>query len=287
MDQHLVRLYSKDLMNVFNPPNGIARDFIDFYNFRYGTTNDTIPPAQWQIQNEEGKHNWEIAPRAAFPSYQFSVRTGSGLNLAIPIQGVPFALGIMNTGSASGTVTVADAYTFGLDNVHLESRVRKWARINRDLLCNYEPRDDQYHFLRVISRVYVAGRVCVTIRNDESTGAESTAGADRPINLLGISNGETKSNYAETLKEINLLAGQLPGARVKVATVSSRTITLSEQFERPLVVGYMGFDMPILRGGRLGGPISALAQLSKQKLIPSGSGRMYTGSRPSPTCTRR
>lgn len=67
------------------------------------------------------------------------------------------------------------------------------------------------------------------------------------------------------------MAGQLPGARVKVATVSSRTITLSEQFERPLVVGYMGFDMPILRGGRLGGPISALAQLSKQKLIPSGS----------------
>ena len=80
LDQHFVRLYSMD--------------FKDFYNSRYGIDNNNIPPSKWQTVNSEGKHNWESAPHAAFPTYQFSVETGSGLNLAIPIQGVPFALGL-------------------------------------------------------------------------------------------------------------------------------------------------------------------------------------------------
>jgi hypothetical protein len=97
LDQHLVRLYSKD--------------FKEFYNSRYGIDDKTTPPKKWQKVNSEGKHNWEIAPHAAFPTYQFSVETGSGLNLAIPIQGIPFALGLMNSGRASGTVCLSPCCT--------------------------------------------------------------------------------------------------------------------------------------------------------------------------------
>lgn len=249
LDQHLVRLYSTEYRN--------------FYNSRYGITDDTIPPAQWQRLEGEETHNWKLAPHAAFPTYQFSVRTGLGINLAIPIQGVPFALGLMNSGSASGTVTIADAYSYGLDNFRMEKLVRDWGNRFRNLLRNYEPQDGRFHFLRVVSRVYVTGRVNVTMTNDEATGAEAAAGADRPVQLMGIESGATKDNFTSAIEAINAIAAeQLPGAKIKIALASSRSVTLSETFERPLVIGYVGFDLPILAGGRLGGPISTLAQLT-------------------------
>jgi len=254
LDQHLKRLYSED--------------YPEFYNLRYGITKVPIPPANWQNNGADGKHNWEIAPYAAFPSYQFSVRTGSGLNLAIPIQGVPFALGLMNSGSASGTVTIADAHTYGLDNVCMEKLVRTWGSKSRRLLCNYEPQNEQYHYLRVICRVYVTGKVNVTVNNDEAQAAQAAAGADRPIALMGVEKGSTQENYSTAIERINQFAAtQIPGVNIKVATATSRLVTLTEEFERPLVIGYIGFDMPILKGGRLGAPISTLAQLTSQRTV--------------------
>ena len=254
LDQHLVRLYPKD--------------FNEFYNSRYGIDDKTIPPEKWQTLNSQGKHNWEISPHAAFPTYQFSVETGSGLNLAIPIQGIPFALGLMNSGKASGTVTIADAYTYGLDNYRIERIVRDWALKNRNLLRNYEPRKGGYHFLRILSRVYVTGRVSVTVKNDQAKGAEAAAGADRPINLLGIKEGSSMENYNKAIKAINILAeNQLPGTKIKIATATSRSVTLNEEFSKPLVIGYVGFDMPVLKGGRVGAPISTLAQLMGRPVL--------------------
>ena len=169
----------------------------------------------------------------------------------------------MNSGKASGTVTIADVYTFGLDSFRLERIVRSWALENRNLLRNYEPHNGAYHFLRIVSRVYVTGRVSVIIKNDEYRGAEAAAGADRPINLIGVKEGASSENYSKAIEAINLIAEkQLPGAKVKSATATSRSVTLSEEFRKPLVIGYVGFDMPILKGGRVGAPISTLAQLT-------------------------
>ncbi len=258
LDQHLVRLYSKQ--------------FKEFYNSRYGIEDSTIPPAQWQTKDAHGVHNWKMAPRAAFPTYQFSVSTGSGLNLAIPIQGVPVALGLMNSGKASGTVTIADTFTFGLDNSHLTSLVQDWADQNRKLLRNYPPRNGQAHFLRVVSRVYLTGRVSVTVNNDEATSTEARGGADRPLEFTGIKQGATDANYEGAIKAINqLLSEELPGGKVKIVTATSRAVTFSETFERPLVIGYVGFDMQIIEGGRLGPPISTVGQLTGEHTIPASA----------------
>jgi hypothetical protein len=169
----------------------------------------------------------------------------------------------MNSGSASGTVTIADAYSYGLDNFRMEKLVRDWGNQHRMLLRNYEPQNGQFHFLRVVSRVYVTGSVNVTINNDEATGAEAAVGADRPVQLMGIEEGATRENFTGAIEAINMIAAdQLPGAKVKIALASSRSVTLNETFERPLVIGYVGFDLPIFVGGRLGGPISTLSQLT-------------------------
>ena len=259
LDQHVVRLYSSD--------------FQKFYNSRYGIIDGTIPPAQWQLIDPAGKHHWSQAPRAAFPTYQFSVSTGSGLNLAIPIQGVPLALGLMHAGKASGTVTIADAFTYGLDQVHMVNLVRTWADENRALLRQYSPQNGRRQFLRVISRVYSTGQVSVTVNNDEALSAEASGGADRPVDVLGLTKGNADKNYSEALDILNkVISNELPGGKVKIAAASSRSVTLSETFPRPLVIGYVGFDLPIMEGGRLGSPISTLAQLNAERTIPPHSG---------------
>jgi hypothetical protein len=175
----------------------------------------------------------------------------------------------MNSGKASGTVTIADAFTYGLDNVRLTALVQAWANDKRPFLKNYSPREGRSHFLRIVSRVYVTGQVSVTLNNDEALSSEVRGGADRPVELLGIKKGATGENYSDAIKAINLVADNLPGGKIKVASASSRSITLSETFPRPLVIGYIGFDMQILEGGRLGPPISTLAQLTSAKVIPA------------------
>lgn len=258
LDQHLMRLYSQD--------------YREFYNSRYGTGDGDIPPGKWQAIDNEGKHCWGMAPHAAFPTYKFTVDTGAGINLAIPVQGVPFALGLMNSGKASGTVTIAEAYTYGLDNYRLINLLHDWLISNRRLLRNYEPRDGQYHFLRVVSRVYITGKVSVTVNNDEVSGADLAAGADRPVNLIGVKEGSANDNYSKAIDAINALAEkQLPGVKIKIASASSRSISLDETFSKPLVIGYVGFDMPILKGGRVGAPISTLAQLTQSPTLPGSS----------------
>lgn len=89
LDQHLTRLY----------PAGMK----DFYAGRYGPSGDGVMPGVWQATATEQVNGWASAPRAAFPSYQFSVQSGSALGLALPIQGVPVALNLMNTSAATGS----------------------------------------------------------------------------------------------------------------------------------------------------------------------------------------
>lgn len=270
LDQHLVRLYAADVFDKYD--NVHMWDFRDFYNSRYETASK-VPPTFWQTFDADSVSNWRTAPKAAFPSYSFKVKEGKGLNLAIPIEGVPFAMGLMNASSATGSVTIADAHTYGLDNVRLENIVREWAGDHRDILMHYRPMNGNSHYLRVVSRVYVTGRVNVSVNNDDSKGAMATAGEDRPVDLMMIKEDSTKENYSNVIKSLSSLAtSQLPGAKIKVATASSRSVTMTESFVRPLVIGYVGFDMQILTGGVLGPPISTRAQLSREKQLETGSG---------------
>ena len=255
-------------------------EYKTFYLGRYGTDDTKIPPAKWQetaASGDQSSNQWKLAPNAAFPSYNFEVSSGAGMNLAIPIQGVPIALGLMKTGKAKGWVTIGKSYTFGLDNVTLKAGVDKWAAANRELLQSYKPIEKdgkkQWHFLRVVSRVYAVSEVNVTINNDESVSGDLGAGADKTVGLPELKDKNTAQNYQDALKVFNdAMKDQLPGAKIKFAAASSRSVTLSEHFDRPLVIGYVGFDMPILERGRLGAPISTIAQLTDVPTISAADG---------------
>jgi hypothetical protein len=225
LDQLLVRLEPKN--------------YKEFYRNGYGIGANGGPPRDWQLQPS----GWEKAPRAAFPTYAFAVRRGGGINLALPVQGVPVGLSLMGTGSATGTITIADAYTYGVDLASLEKQLLAWASENRELLQPYGPvkaagSDAERHFqLRLITRVYLTGSVNVSMTNEEATSASVRAGAPA-------------------------LENALPGGTLKVAAASSRGVTLVETFPRPLVIGYLAFDLPILRDGALGRPQATHAKLA-------------------------
>jgi hypothetical protein len=90
------------------------------------------------------------------------------------------------------------------------------------------------------------------------------------LELTGLNN--TDANYEGAIKAINqLLSEELPGGKVKIVTATSRAVTFSETFERPLVIGYVGFDMQIIEGGRLGPPISTVGQLTGEHTIPASA----------------
>jgi hypothetical protein len=283
LDNHLARL----------DPGGYG----DFYDHSFDGDRETMElPGDWLDAGTDGTA-WAAAPDAAFPTYRFSVRGGGGFNLALPVQGVPVGLSLLGSGAAEGTITIAGASTYGVDHMSLYREVREWADGSevRSFLSQFGGRQEEIesgflsaltalwsrgdreskpqkpNYLRVITRVYLTGRLDVSLQSSEAMAAGLEAGAPRPINVPAARTGEdpgavTAKEYADHLKELNSMleatAGRgAPGGAVQITSASAGSISLRETFERPLVIGYLGFDMRIGPDGGLGPPVPTHAVL--------------------------
>lgn len=247
----------------------------ELYGNGYGLSDTSSPPREWQTGSSAGTSaswNWMHAPRAAFPSYSFHVTRKEGLNLAIPVQAVPVGLSFLNSAEATGTVQIADAYTYGSGMQALQAQVEDWARTQRKFLAQYAPVErakkepPRYHYLRVVTRVYLAGQVNVSLLNSEARGASLDAGAAKPVTLSEIATDST-NNIDAINKALAAGLDQAPGGSLKLTAASDRSVSLSETFPRPLVIGYIAFDLPILAGGALGPPVATRAQLSGTRVL--------------------
>ncbi len=197
------------------------------------------------------------APRAAFPTYNFSVSRGGGAKLALPISGVPVAFNMMQTSSARGSVAISDAATYGVDVLPLYNQVKSWVNENAGLLSAYLPAgghspgkgNETHTYLRVVNRVYLTRGVSVSLSDNSVFGAAGSAGADKPITLPTTSTN-VNENYTNMLKSLNASVADAvtPGGSFKFTSATGRGVSLAETFPRPLVVGYLGFDVPIING---------------------------------------
>ncbi|MBI1851414.1 MAG: hypothetical protein HYR85_13825 [Planctomycetes bacterium] len=225
----------------------------DFYAGGYGGVDDdkSRPPRLWQFPPEGSKVGWDAAPRAAFPSYSFSVQSGAGLSLALPVQGVPVALSLLGAQSADGSITISDAYTYGLDEVALRAKLDEWIKGHSSLIAGLAPNTPgEVVYLRVISRVYLTKSVDVVVNASSTFGGTASAGESKTVDLLDAHQADA---YQKTLAALSQqISASLPGGTVKVASASRRSVSLVETFARPLVIGYVGFDLPIESGGRVG-----------------------------------
>ncbi|MDB6026344.1 MAG: hypothetical protein JWM68_2567 [Verrucomicrobiales bacterium] len=237
-----------------------------FYLNSYGIRTNHNTPYHWTFPDDP-KNGITNAPRAAFPSYNFSVKSGGGINLALPVQGVPVALNLMGARSAQGSITIADAYTYGVDIDSLLKQVYDWSKTVP--LDNYVP-SESTNYIRVVSRVYLTGRVNISMFNDSAVGAAASGGASKPVGVLNLTTNDSTANYAAVLSNLNssVESSVAPGGSLKFAAANSRSVSMAETFPRPLAIGYLGFDLPILPGGRLGSPVSTHSKITQMKVNP-------------------
>jgi hypothetical protein len=211
------------------------------------------------------------APRAAFPTYTFAAKSGFGLSLAIPVHGVPVGLNFLRTDRVNGSVTIADARTYAADELDLYHRLKKWADqddVLQVLSETVEKAGNRPIFLRTISRVYLTGGVIVSLNRAESTGASVKAGTSPPpVNMVDVK-GDVNANYEKVLEQLNKQANPVTalkdvGGAVNFIGVSESTVALAESFDRLLVIGYLGFDVPVYHGGDIGAPIPTFDRLNR------------------------
>ena len=79
--------------------------------------------------------------------------------------------------------------------------------------------------------------------------------------------------------------GGPPGGAVRLVQASERAVTMQEDFDRPLVLGYLGFDVRVFPDGTIGAPVRAATNAGPSKSwctvgpdrrVPSGN--MTSGS---------
>src|SRR4029450_7124867 len=135
---------------------------------------------------EPGKPaSWTLAPNASFPTYSLSARRGGGFNVALPVQGIPVGLSLLGGDATQGTITIAEARTYGVDTISLYDDVRRWADSNRGFFQYYGGEPQRTNYLRVVSRVYITGRINVSLQGSKSSGATLSGGASKPGDLVG------------------------------------------------------------------------------------------------------
>ncbi len=261
------------------------RGYKDFYDSSFLTGTNLNLPKDWLVANPA----WFPAPIAKFPTYSFSIKRGGGVNLALPVQGVPIGLSLLGGDAAYGSILIADARTYGVDVISLEKDVRDWARKKQQFLAKFSPSEGKQNYLRIVSRVYLTGKVNISIQSGRSLSAAVSAGASKPVDLVvpGVGPDAEKNTMETYTKNVNALNTMLeealkkikvdgvdkfmPGGTVKVSAASSNAISLEETFPRPVVIGYVGFDMQIGPRGRLGPPIPTHALLSKEITYSAGT----------------
>ncbi|MEN6373203.1 MAG: hypothetical protein ABFD75_00310 [Smithella sp.] len=208
-------------------------------------------------------------PRAAFPSYSFTIKSGEGLSLGVPISSIPVALNFLGAQETSAIVTLADASTYQADHETIMVKLKEWidgtpqVRAELEAACRYVGKE--YVYLRVIKRVYLVGAVDIALERKDTYQGGIQAGlveqaADTSISVEKFADSIAKQ--AILLKELNNLAAKNKiGGAVNFNIATKRNIGLRESFDRPLVVGYLGIDVPFFQDGRIGAPIPTFERL--------------------------
>ena len=237
----------------------------DYWRGTYATISHPRPG--WTTDSAE----LVSAPRVAFPTYNFSVQEGGGLQLALPIQGIPVGLGLLGAARATGTVTIRDAYTYAIDGESLARTLYSWYASDpsiKDTLKAMADQADSEVYLRAINRVYLTKGVIVTLTDQDTVSGGADVGAAKKIVPPNLSSQDEIEAYKKTLaalsEPLNELSG-VPGGSVRFVHASKRSVSLSENFDRPLVIGYAGFDVKVFPGtGELSAPIPSFTVLSGQ-----------------------
>jgi hypothetical protein len=269
LDDHLVRLQYTNFSGMY---------FNAYWKDSFGQTPHDAPTYtnSGAISNNQAISLSDAPlPRAAFPTYSFQASSGGGFNAAFPIEGIPVALSYLNSQQVNGSVTIADARTYGGDPGQLLNLLDNWAAAdtNREELAKMAKNAlPTSLFLRVVSRVYYARALDVSLQSTGSQGESGKGGVVNDVSLLST-NGTVNSNYTNLLNTLSSSVASAAstassatqvGAAVKFVSASSSSVGMSQSFDRLLAIGYLGFDVQVDTNGDLSVPIPTFQHLERQ-----------------------
>ncbi|HWB20212.1 MAG TPA: hypothetical protein VG711_07930 [Phycisphaerales bacterium] len=279
--------------DIFLYPNAIADDLAQYDTKGFLPLEDhfarLMPTgyADFYINPDLAKNprnNWQIAPQAVFPSFSFVIQQGSSLNAAFPIQGIPAAFAALGSHNAIASLSLSDVVTVGVDHASLFKDVETWAQKNRELLAMYAPTEQNApprYYLRVVRRIYLAGRVSLIMTSQRNANFSGNGGANSsektPLSSAPTDNPANSTSSVPNIVDVALstaklqhaIDASLPGAQLKVTWARENAVAMDETFVRPLVVGYLAFDIPIQADGRLGPGISSEQRFERKIDFPA------------------
>lgn len=258
-----------------------------FYDGRYweGTFGSPPHPRPGQAGTDA-----VMAPRVFFPDYSVDVAVGGRMDVGIPLRGVPVGLQLLGADSAVATVSLRDTYTYALPGDHLLGQLRAWAAQPpvRDMLGEMAAAHEDVIYLRCVNRVFLARQVSVLVSTTTDDAQGFTAGA---ATLEDVQSADEATAYRSSIDAVNAALatpadaadgagiqplGGAPSASLVLRQRTSRTVELQEDLGQPLVIGYLGFDVPVLASGDIGPPV-ATRELVRNPSQPSA--RPATGQR--------
>ena len=221
-----------------------------FYQYSFGFKDDELLPKVFLTDN-----SWSNAPVAAFPGYTFKISQGGAMNVSLPIQGVPVGLGLMGAKNASGTVTITDAHTYGIDEMSLLEQVEHFVNDPTNaakILKQFPPGTSTTNvcFLQIVSRVFSTGKVAVSMVNESAVGGSVSVGTSAAASIPGFQGSNAAIDYSNLVTAVNNIvnsstAAATPGGSLKFSQVTARSVSMDETFPNPVLIGYVGFSVPI------------------------------------------
>jgi hypothetical protein len=250
-----------------------VKDFGPFYRSRDGASDEQKLdlPRDWRDQ-PEASGPWERFPKAGFPSYTFKVSNSGGLSVAVPVSSVPVAMSVTGAAEATGSITISEAVTYGIDAVSMYKLLL--AAHQDQLLDPVAPPKESTWYLRVVTRVFAAKSFDVVLTATSTTGGGIDAGAPQPVSDAGgrLQSGQTVTQINEQISKVGRLLDEaglpLPGGSMRATFADGRTVGFKETFVEPIVVGYHGFDVAIDSEGNLGRIIPTFQVLEDNVMPP-------------------
>ncbi len=237
----------------FYQNNFLSNEFTQMPHSRDSVTPDGFP---------------DTMPRVHFPVFSFKSLSNTSLASAFPIQSIPIALEHLQATSVSGTISIDNARSYGADGSELRKKLLAWAK-NKDiqemLRASFIEAKGDPVFLRIVTQVYLAGGVNVSLSSKATMGASGQAG-NPPSTGQASTVGTAKENQANVLQELNTqasssLAMTQTGGKITFTSATTSSVKMSEQFQRRLVIGYLGQDVRITENGQLGAQKSSSRRL--------------------------
>nr|WP_320011746.1 hypothetical protein [uncultured Desulfobulbus sp.] len=283
LDDHRTRLSKVDYSQMYF--NSYWKDEFGGRNIPHPrpalANHGSVSPSDNKVQ---ASSNVE-APRAAFPTYSFEANVSNGFSLAMPVHSVPVALNFMNASKAIGSITITDAYTYSADPQQLYKALEDWADADevRMMLREAYRQVDHVVYLRVVTRVYLTGVVAISLTNASRNAGNVKAGAEVGVPLIAENGTLNNDEYSKLIQELDKQAniafpvnqaGKLnAGGGVKFSFASRRAVSMSQAFDRPLAIGFLGFDVPVDKYGNIGSPLPSFQNI-KGDVVDSGEQTM-------------